>query len=528
MASTARSVAGLSVLAIISPLAGLAVEMALAWSLGASPTADAYRVGALIVALGNQLFIWQLLPNGIVPVVAEYRAAGDEAKGWTVALSTANLFMVPTLLITAVLVLWAEPVVHLLGPGLSPEAGQTATRFVRWFSLTYVPFIWTGTTAGLLYAYRIFWLAPASQIIANLVFAGVLIGFGAHSAVTAVVVGVLAAAALRALLHVLHLAPLMSARHARFPWSLGLSDSGTRKILSLSLPLLATILLVEWGDVATYRALSVLPSGAVASYGYAWKLVQLVSLLPGALATVLFPRFADAWNSPDRSIFRDVCTRGLRVALFLALPLSVATFLLRAPIVVFLLRRGALTASAASLVAALFGGFAVGAPAYVAWTYLTKVAYAAQAPRAAMFVQLIYAGAMALLARPVAVHFGSGALVLLCATLQWICAASLLLGIQRGFAPFALGDTARSLAPLVAAILPAIIVGRLVISFFGTLVSSAPIAAGLAILGGGGTFFVTFLISAVLFGSDEAGEVRARLVRFATPKRSLLRGDAAA
>src|SRR5205807_4786267 len=71
--ATARAAATLSGLAVLSPLAGLAVEIALAWRFGASPTADAFRIGMLLLVFGQQLFVIQILPHAVVPVFAEYR-----------------------------------------------------------------------------------------------------------------------------------------------------------------------------------------------------------------------------------------------------------------------------------------------------------------------------------------------------------------------------------------------------------------------------------------------------------------------
>src|SRR3989442_4647686 len=131
--ATARAAATLSGLAVLSPLAGLAVEIALAWRFGASPTVDAFRIGMLLLVFGQQLFVIQILPHAVVPVFAEYRGRGQEKEAWHVVLSVANLLLVPAILFSVLVFFHPEPIVGLLAPGLAGEARETAAVFVRWF-----------------------------------------------------------------------------------------------------------------------------------------------------------------------------------------------------------------------------------------------------------------------------------------------------------------------------------------------------------------------------------------------------------
>ena len=43
---------------------------------------DAFRIASLILVFGNQLFLGQLLPNVVVPLLSGYRAKGIEREGW--------------------------------------------------------------------------------------------------------------------------------------------------------------------------------------------------------------------------------------------------------------------------------------------------------------------------------------------------------------------------------------------------------------------------------------------------------------
>jgi peptidoglycan biosynthesis protein MviN/MurJ (putative lipid II flippase) len=92
--------------------------MALAWRFGASATVDAFRIAALVVLFGQQIFVIQILPSLIIPLFTEYRAQRNEREAWLIVWSLTNLLLVPTALISAFLFVRPDAVVQLLGPGL--------------------------------------------------------------------------------------------------------------------------------------------------------------------------------------------------------------------------------------------------------------------------------------------------------------------------------------------------------------------------------------------------------------------------
>src|SRR6204780_5488649 len=104
--ATARSAVGLTVLWLVSPATGLAVEMAIALHFGTSATADAYRVALVIVLLGQQFFMGVLFPNIFVPLFAEYRLRDEESEAWCAAISLVALLLIPTAVASVAMFIW--------------------------------------------------------------------------------------------------------------------------------------------------------------------------------------------------------------------------------------------------------------------------------------------------------------------------------------------------------------------------------------------------------------------------------------
>lgn len=424
--ATAQAATTLSALAVLSPLAGVAAEISLAWRFGASPTVDAFRIGTLVLFFGQQVFVNQILPHTIVPIFAEYRSRGEEKEAWRVAMSLANLLLIPALLFSFCVFLYPEPVVEFLAPGLAGEARATASLFLRWFLLTCGVMVWSGVAAGVLYAHGIVWLPPVAQLAGNIALVLLILGLGRRLGAASLVIGVLLAAAFGAALYAVKWIPLMRAAGARWTWTLEVSHPGVRKAFQLALPMLGSILVGQWAALVVNRALSMLPPGNLARFGYTWKLGQLVALAPLALATVLFPRIAETHVSSLAGEFRNFCTRALRMALFVSLPLACVLYPLRSSVVALLLERGAFSSGASAGVALLFGLLLLGAPASAAVFFLEKMLYAAQHTRWPLWAQL--AGALLIVfgSAPAATRHGAAGLMLLVgAVAVWVNAAIL-------------------------------------------------------------------------------------------------------
>ncbi len=437
--ATARAATTLSGLAALSPLAGIVVEIALAWRFGASPTVDAFRIGMLVLIFGQQLFVIQILPHAVVPVFAEYRARGQEKEAWHVALSLANLLVVPAILFSLLVFFHPEPIVGLLAPGLAGEARELAAMFVRWFLPTTSLLVWSGVVAGVLYAHRVFWLPPATQLAGNVAIVLSILSLGRTLGAGSLVLGVMVSAVISATVYLVKLIPLMRQADALFPWKLDVTHPGVRKMLSLALPLLGTVLLGQWAATVINRVLSELPPGSLALFGYAWKLCLVVSVLPLALATVLFPRFAETHQSFPAEEFRGICMRAMRMALFIAIPLACLLYALRSRVVALLFERGAFSAEASETVARLFGLLVIGAPAAVALAYMEKITYAVQNTWIPACYQLATALLLTLFAPVLTVSSGAGRLALFYSSLVWLIAGGLVLWLSLRWRALSLG-----------------------------------------------------------------------------------------
>ena len=329
--------------------------MVLAWRFGASAVTDGYRVAYLLIGFGWMVFIAQVLPNVVVPIHAELKAKGREDDAWRVSFAVANLTLIVTGLITLGVFCWPTHLAEALGPGLQGQARATEILLIRWFAISYLPLVWSGIAIGILYTQGVFWIATAASSLGNLLMLTFVGLMGGHWGVWSLVGGTLASSALTLSLCGARLGPIITRVGLRSLFTLYPRDVSLLPAVALVIPLVISAVIAPLCGVVTSRVLSPLPVGTVATYGYAWKMGVLATMLPLSLSTVLFPRFAEAWNSTDSAVFSTVCTRALRTTLFLAVPVSGILYVLRTPLVELMFERGAFSPAAAERVANLFG-----------------------------------------------------------------------------------------------------------------------------------------------------------------------------
>jgi putative peptidoglycan lipid II flippase len=439
--ATAASVTRLGVVSVLSALSGLAMEITLAWRFGASETVDAFRVSVLLLMLGQQIFVYTVWPNVLVPLIAEYRARGREKDAWHVARALAGLLATAAGVLSLVVFVWPEPFAHLLGPGLTGEARTTSVFLVRWFGLTFVPVVWIGLAASLLYARGIFSVRVWVQVLSNVAVVTMVATLGRSLGPSSLVAGVMLGSAVSCIVCVQMVRRLMREVGVPVHFTVKVDSESLGHVLRLAIPLGGLVVAGFWSSVVINRVLSDLPVSTLATFGYAWKMCQLASMGPSLVGAVLFPRFAQSrYGASSKEEFRTLCTGALRMGAFIAIPVTCICFFLRVPLVSLLFERGEFSAETAAGAAWLFGLLLLGVPASVAVDYVQKMLYATQHMWIPTGVQLVGALLLTVVGRTVVDRFGADGLAMTYVLLVWLSWGSLVSIFNRSDRAIRLGE----------------------------------------------------------------------------------------
>jgi putative peptidoglycan lipid II flippase len=473
MAKSLRRIALIvAVATALSKLAGLLRQQVIAAAFGVGAAYDAYNYayvlpGFLLILLGG---INGPFHSAIVSVLA--RQSRPEGARVLAAINT--LVGAALLGVTLLLLLAADPLITLVGPGLDASRHDIAVLQLRWMAPMALFAGLIGLGFGALNAADVFWLPSVSPLLSS---AAVIAGIGLLwwqlgpeiSAPSQVIVGgiVLAGSTtLGAVLQWLVQLPALARQGLqglRLVWDW--RHPGVQQVLKVMAPATFSSGMLQINVfVDLFFASGIV--GAAAGLGYANLLVQTpLGLISNALLVPLLPVYARLTAPEDRGELIGRIRQGLMLSNVSMLPLGALMVALAGPIVRLVYERGAFNAAAGELVTSLLIAYGIGMGVYLARDVLVRVFYALGDGYTPFRLSLAGIGLNALLdwllvggpspwgLQLPALDFGAPGLVLATVGVNAVTCLALLLMLQRRLGGMPLRAWARdSLLLLLAAL----------------------------------------------------------------------------
>ena len=384
MAKSLRRIAlVVAVATALSKVAGLVRQTVIAAAFGVGIVYDAYNYayvlpGFLLVLLGG---INGPFHSAMVSVLA--RRPREEGAH---VLATINTLVGLGLVgVTLLLVVAADPLITLVGPGLDGPRHAIAVLELRWMAPMALLAGLIGLGFGALNAADEFWLPSVSPLLSSLaVIAGLgLLWWQLGPAIalpeTAVPGGAVLAGStlLGALLQWLIQLPALARQGMQqLTLSWDWRHPGVQEVLKVMGPATLSSGMLQI-NVFTDLFFASGIVGAAAGLGYANLLVQTpLGLLSNVLLVPLLPVFARLTAPGDRPELIGRIRQGLMASSAAMLPIGALMVALAGPIVGLVYERGAFDVQAARLVGGLLMAYGVGMPAYLGRDVLVRVFYA--------------------------------------------------------------------------------------------------------------------------------------------------------
>jgi putative peptidoglycan lipid II flippase len=350
-----KAASTVSLFTLVSRITGLARELLIASTFGASAMTDAFNVAFRIPNLFRRMFAEGAFSQAFVPVLAATKASHGEDATRLLVDRVASL-LVWVLLLTCVLGVAAAPLlVWAMASGLQqdPRGFEAAVFMTRWM-FPYIGFMsLVALSAGVLNTWKRFAVPAATPVLLNLSMIAAA-WFGApwlktqgiepiYALGAGVMVGGLLQLAVQipALLR-LGLLPNISlgVKGVREAWR----DPATRSIAKLMLPALLGVSVAQISLLINTQIASHLQAGSVSWLTYADRLMEFPTALLGvALGVVLMPQLAGARAANDTQKYSAMLDWGLRLVVLLAVPSAVALLTFAQPLVATLYHYGAFT-----------------------------------------------------------------------------------------------------------------------------------------------------------------------------------------
>ncbi len=357
---------------LLSRVLGVVRDVVLADFAGISRESDAYNAAFQIPDLLNYLLAGAALSIAFLPLYTQRRGEDPAAAERFFAVVLGNMGAL-AVAATALLFVFAEPLVALQFPGFDADTRALCTRLTRIVLPAQICFVVGGLVQATLMSRGRFGAAALAPLFYNLgIVAGGLVlaprmgieGF-AWGALAGAVAGPMLVPVVDAWGRV-PLRPVVAPAERNF-WG----------YLWIALPLMVGLSLLtvdEWYDRWFGASLGV---GVVAALGFARRLMHApVAVVGQAIGAAALPALSQLWAEGRGDELNRVVERVQRAALGVGLAAAGATVALAAPGVAVLYQRGAFTGDDTAQVATLLGVFALGVPAWVTQQVTVRAFYA--------------------------------------------------------------------------------------------------------------------------------------------------------
>jgi putative peptidoglycan lipid II flippase len=368
--SLLRSSMSIGGLTLVSRILGFVRDQLFANLVGAGMAADCFVAAFRLPNLFRALFAEGAFSAAFVPMFARtLKANGDDQNAGRALAQEALAVLLPFLFLFTAVMLVITPTIVWLMSGLRVESPQRFALAIEFTRLTFPYLLFISLVAllgGVLNGLGRFSAAAAAPILLNLtLIAGLMLFHGrtdisaarTQSAAVAVAGMVqflwLAWAASRAGMSLKLQWPKWTPRVAQLlrtagPAAIGAGASQINLFISTSL------------------SFGVLGEGAASFLYFADRLNQLpLGLIGIGVGTALLPTLSRLLASGDSAGAQATQNRAMELALFFALPATVALMLIAAPLIKGLLQHGAFEAADTAATARTLVAFSVGLPAYI-------------------------------------------------------------------------------------------------------------------------------------------------------------------
>lgn len=398
-----RSISSVSLLTLVSRITGLARELLIAASFGASVWTDAFNVAFRIPNLLRRLFAEGAFSQAFVPILASSHSQDPPEHTQKLIDSVASVLAF-ALLVTCIIGVVAAPVlVYLLASGLRQGDGFDAAVIMTRWMFPYIGFMsLVALGAAILNTWGKFAIAAAAPIMLNVAMIGAafLISQGAGDWMLAqgwqpvyiLAFGVLLGGLLQLLLIIwglrrIRVIPKIRMSRARLREAFHFP--GTQNVLKLMAPAILGVSVAQISLLINTQIASHLQAGSVSWLSYADRLMEFPTALLGvALGVVLLPYLTSSLAKQAHQHYSDLLDWGLRLVVMLALPCAVGLFFFSAPLVSVLYNYGQFSSTDVEQTRLALSAYGVGVVGLIAIKVLAPGFYAQKNIRTPVFIAI--------------------------------------------------------------------------------------------------------------------------------------------
>ena len=302
---------------------GLVREVVAASYFGVSGAMSAFTIAFQVPNLVRALFADSALQGAFVPVFTELLEKGERKEAFRVASSLFFLIMLVLGAVTALFVIFAEPLMSLFAPGFDdqPELRDLTVMLSQLMFPIVVLLALSGLVVGMLNSFEHFAVPALAPVAWNLVIIAALVGLVPvlpdGDEIYAYAIGILAGTVVQFLLPL----PWLRGRGGHFSFRLDWRNPHVIRVLKLMLPVTLALGLINLSLLINSLFGTLVSDQAPAAIDKAFRIYQLPQgLFSISIATILFPTLSRFAARGARDDLRRTMGNGMRQICLLLIP----------------------------------------------------------------------------------------------------------------------------------------------------------------------------------------------------------------
>ena len=359
-----RVLATVSGMTMVSRVTGLIRENLMARIFGASVATDAFFIAFRIPNLLRRLFAEGAFSQAFVPILGEFKSQRSTEETRALVDHVATVLTWALIAVTIVGIVATPAVVWLLAGGLKSDrcgvaqaaaqlGGSATDGFDLAVMLTRVMFPYIaliGLVAGasaILNTWRRFAVPAFTPVLLNISFIVCMLFVAPYvdPPVLALAIGVVAGGIAQLAFQIPALIRVGMLPRIGISLRIALAHPGVKRVLRQMLPATFAVSIAQISLIINTNIASHLTCGSVSWITYADRLMEFPTALLGvALGTVLLPSLSHANAEARTDQVSELLDWGMRLSMMLALPCSLALWLLAQPLTATVFHYGKFTA----------------------------------------------------------------------------------------------------------------------------------------------------------------------------------------
>ena len=352
-----------------SRVLGFVREAMIAALLGAGPAADAFYAAFRFPNLFRRILAEGAFNAAFVPLFSKELEQNGTAAAREFAEQVLSFLLLVLLALSALAMVFMP---LLVGTIIAPKFAEQPEKFELTVLLTRIMFPYLAAMslvamlAGVLNAFRRYFLAALAPVLLNVVLVGVLL-WAAYNNLESETLGVFLAFGVVGSGAVQLALLVYGVVRQGFPLSLRmprLTDK-VKRVLALALPT-AIAGGITQVNLLVGQVIASAQEGAISIINYADRLMQLpLGIIGISIGVVLLPELTRALAAQDQTEAQSLQNRSLEFGFGLTIPAAVGLFVIPLPIIALIYERGEFLRETSEITANVLAAFAVGLPSFV-------------------------------------------------------------------------------------------------------------------------------------------------------------------